>query len=150
MKQLYIYLATAVALLLLPGGTDAAKLAPAQLVYVQTEGQTVTVRTDMGNMGLGENLEEAFADLERTTPGKIFLDTADYLLVDSESTKLLPELKGWLKGNCLVCTSETVKDLPGAAGYLDAHPPGTKLKHCTGENVLLQVLTEIEERFCLI
>ena len=113
MKQVWIYFGVLLALMLLPAGTDAAKLAPAQLVYVQTNGSEITVRTDLGNMGSGRDLSEAFKDLENTTPGKVFLDTADYLLVDETSVRYLQELGGWLKGDCLVCLGKKIKDLPG-------------------------------------
>lgn len=149
MKQVWIYFGVLLALMLLPAGTDAAKLAPAQLVYVQTNGSEITVRTDLGNMGSGRDLSEAFKDLEDTTPGKVFLDTADYLLVDETSVRYLQELGGWLKGDCLVCLGKEIKDLPGAADYLDAHPPRQKLKDCRGDEVILPHLTEMDERFCL-
>lgn len=149
MKQIWLFLAAALGLMLLPGGTDAAKLAPAQVVCVQTAEGIVTVRTDFGNMGSGRDLSEAFKDLENTTPGKVFLDTADYLLVDETSVRYLQELGGWLKGDCLVCLGKEIKDLPGAADYLDAHPPRQKLKDCRGDEVVLPHLTEMDERFCL-
>ena len=149
MKQLYLYFVVLLALLLLPGGTDVGKLAPAEVVYVQSVGELVSIRTDMGNIGLGGDLEEAFEDLEKTTPGKVFLDTADYLLVDAASKLLLPELAERLKGDCRVCQTEGVADLSGAAAYLDAHPPGVKLEESCSDDSLLPVLTEIDERFCL-
>ena len=137
------------ALLLLPGGTDAAKLAPAQLVCLQTVDGEITVRTDLGNMGRGTDLEEAFADLENTTAGKVFLDTADYLLVDEGSMKYLPEAAEWLKGNCFVFRAGEVQDLESAAVYLDAHPVGVKLKECRTGNEDLPIVTETDGRFCL-
>ena len=149
MKQIYIYLGIFLALLLLPGGTDAAKLAPAQVVSVQTEDGEIMVRTDLGNFGRGADLEEAFADLEDTTSGKVFLDTADYLLVDEASMAYLPELTQWLKGNCLVFKSGEVEDLEGAALYLDAHPAGLELKECRSGNEDLPIVTETDGRFCL-
>ena len=149
MKQIYIYFGVLLALLLLPGGTDAAKLAPAQLVCVQTDGQTVRIRTDLGNLGNGRTLSDAFADLENTTPGKVFLDTADYLVVDENSIGYLPDLAQWVKGDCLVCIGKGIEDLSGAATYLDSHPPGVKLEDCQGGNKALPYLTENDERFCL-
>lgn len=149
MKQLYIYFGILLALLLLPGGTDAAKLVPAQLVYVQRQGDDITVRTDMGNMGKGRDLTEAFVDLEKTTSGKVFLDTADYLLVNEAAINLLPELKSWLKGDCYICVADEIEDLEGAAVYLDAHPPELKLRELSRENGDLPLLIEIDERFCL-
>lgn len=149
MKQLYIYFGILLALLLLPGGTDAAKLAPAQVVYVQVQGDEIIVRTDMENEGRGADLKEAFDDLENTTSGKVFLDTADYLLVDEASMGYLQELTEWLKGTCLVCKAENVENLLDAAIYLEAHPPGQKLKDCRFGSNALPILTENDGRFCL-
>lgn len=149
MKQLYIYLTAALALLLLPGGTDVAKLAPAELVYVQTYGKGVTVRTDLGDYGIGQNLQEAFADLENTTTGKVFLDTAEYLLVNEEGIGQLEELKSWLKEDCRVCLANEIEDLESAAAYLNAHPPSMRLKEWSGIRNQLTVLTETNKRFCI-
>lgn len=149
MKYLYMYFGLLLALLAVPGGTDAAKLAPAQLVYIQSEDELVSIRTDMGNIGEGESLEEAFADLGATTPGKVFLDTAEYLIVDEASRRYLPELSDWLKERCLVCQGEGIEDLLGAAIYLDAHQPTVKLGDLSDRNKDLPLLTEIDERFWL-
>lgn len=149
MKHLYIYFGVLIALLFLPGGTDAAKLAPAQVVSVETGGEQIVVRTDLGNLGEGTGLVEAFSDLENTTSAKVFLDTADYLLVDEGAVKYLAELKRWLKGDCRVCLGENIEDLAGAGKYLDAHLPGIKLKDCRGTSEGLPYLTETDERFCL-
>lgn len=149
MKQIWIYLVTALGLMLLTNGTDAAKLAPAQVVCVQTGEGVVTVRTDLGDMGRGADLREAFSDLEATTPAKVFLDTADYLLVDKTAKKYLPEMRQWLKGDCRVCEVGEIEDLLGAAAYLDAHPPTTKLRDLIAAEMPLPYLTENEGRFCL-
>ena len=149
MRTLCMYFAVLLTFTFLPGGIDAAKLAPAELVYVQTEGQVVTVRTDLENAGRGSNLAEAFADLENTTAGKVFLDTADYLLVDETSVMHLRELAQWLKGDCLVCIAREVENLSGAATYLDSHRPEVRLEDCGNGNVDLMYLTEMDERFCL-
>lgn len=149
MKHIWIFLAAVLGSMLLYNGTDAAKLAPAQVVCVQSADGVVTVRTDLGNMGRGKDLEQAFLDLEDTTPAKVFLDTADYLLVDEISRKYLPELRKWLKGDCRVCEVGEIQDLETAAIYLVAHPPKPKLRDLAGEESALPYLTETEERFCL-
>ena len=149
MRYLFLYIVIALAMLLLPKGTDASKLAPAELVYVSVEDGMTQISTDLGNSGRGRTLAEAFKDLENTTPGKVFLDTAEYLLIDREMADQLPQLKEWLKGNCLICLADGVEDMEGAARYLTAHPPGTKLKSCDGEAPLTEMLQEENGRFCL-
>lgn len=149
MKLLYIYIALCLLLLTLPGGQDVGGLAPAELVYVQKTGGGVKVGTDMGNLGAGKDLASAFEDLKNTTPGEVFLDTADYLLVSENSIGLLPELRTWLGQGCRVCVAVDVTDLTGAAYYLNAHPPGTRLGSVAEENMALPILTECRGRFCL-
>lgn len=148
MRQIGICI-LAVLALLLPRGTDASELAPAQVVYVQVDGQTVTVRTDLGNIGKGKNLQEAFLDLNNTTPAKVFLDTADYLLINEKGISVLPELQLWLKGSCMVCVANEITDLQSAAEYLKAHSPELKLKDWSAGGMDLPLLTESDERFCL-
>lgn len=150
MKQLLVYLAVALGLTLLPGGTDVGKLAPAQVVQIYAEEEKWVVRTDLGNEGKGESLEEAFGDLQLRTPGEVFLDTAEYLLISGEAAGELPVLKRWLKKNCLVCINDGVEDLESAAAYLEAHPPGQRLKDCANGTEICDALQEEDGRFRLI
>ena len=84
-----------IALALLNGenrtGTDIAELEPAQVLWVDEAG-AVEVRTDMGQMGRGRNLDEAVRDMEQTATGRVFLETAEYLLVTPGGATRLDEL----------------------------------------------------------
>ncbi len=149
MKQVLVYLAVALGLTQLPGGTDVGKLAPAQLVHIYMEEEKTVVRTDLDNMGMGDSLEAAFADLQARTPGKVFLDTAEYLLISREAEAQLPAISRWLKKECLVCLSDGVEDLASAAAYLQAHPPELKLKGCKDGAMVCQILQEEYGQFRL-
>lgn len=150
MKQWIGFLLAALVVAALPtGGSDVAKLQPVELVYIYVEEDSIIVRTDTGDRGQGGNLNTAFVDLEETTAGIVFLDTADYLIVTSEAEWLLPELRNYLKGSTRVCKGEGIEDLETAAKYLAAHTPETRLKYCSDAQGDLQVLEETEGRFCL-
>lgn len=144
MKHLVIYLAAVVALMLLPGGgTDAAKLRPAELVIVETTQDQIQIRTDLGDQGSGSDLAEAFASLESAAPGKIFLNTADYLLVVPQTVALLPQLREYLSGKCCVCVVDGEIDPSQAAAYLRAHPINVQLKNAYQEEDL--AVLEVDE-----
>ena len=149
MKQLSVFLAALLGLLLLPRGTDVAKLAPAQLVRVERDGAEIVIRTDLGNVGRGTNLDAAFEDLKRTTPGVVFLDTAQYLVLDENSVSCLEELSHWVKKTCRVSIGEGIRDLQGASAYLQTHPPRVKIGESKAGCRDLPHLTELNGRFSI-
>ena len=126
--KLLLYGAILAAVLLIPNeGTDVGKLIPVEVIAVSESGNGVTVRTDTEDMGAGATLAEAFQNLEDTAPGFIYLDTAEYLIVETESEELLGELKGYLKNSVRVCKGAEDLPLAGVADYLSAHQPDEKL-----------------------
>lgn len=118
-------------------GTDVARLQPVELISVSQEENRVLVETDTGDSGRGETLELALEDLKNSTPGEIFLETAEYLLITPEGQSLLPELTKTLRPSCKVCLREGIVDLEEAAAYLSAHEPWLTLQdYRTGEKNL--------------
>ena len=129
MKRVVIYLLLLSAVALMPmRGTDVGQLHPVELVHLYMEEDVVAIATDTGAVGRGRTVEEAVANLNATTAGIVFLDTAQYLLL-SESAKLLyPAMANYLKPKVRVCTVENGIDLHEAASYLDIHKPSVRLK----------------------
>ena len=61
---------------------DVAMLEPVQAVYIYQKHGTLCIETDTGASGSGNTLTEAAADLKSSASGEIFLDTAEFLLLD--------------------------------------------------------------------
>ena len=127
-------------------GTDVAQLQPVQVVQITRAFGQVAVQTDTGDFGTGPTLDLAFEDLKRTTPGQVFLETAEFLLLATGAENLLPELTEYLRPGCNVCLITGEADLELAATFLDAHPPQVTLQDCRAENVVLPLLVAYEGR----
>lgn len=127
MKRLLYGVILATVLLIPNQGTDVGKLIPVEVIAVSESENGVTVRTDTEDTGAGATLAEAFRDLEDTAPGMIYLDTAEYLIIETGSEELLGELNGYLKKSIRVCKGAEELPLTGVADYLSAHQPDRKL-----------------------
>ncbi len=111
-------------------GTDAAKLQPVELLYLSSQGETLTIQADTGDEGRGEDLASAFADLKAGASGEIFLETADKVLLAPACLDLLPELQDYLRPACGVCVGVgpiSKQDLGELNEYLSAHEPEVTL-----------------------
>ena len=88
MKKWVIMLLALLAFAALPtSGTELGELHPVSLLMVQTQGKTIQLLTDTQDRGSGETLDGALKNLEDTTPGHLFLDTVEYLIL----TETAPE-----------------------------------------------------------
>lgn len=126
-------------------GTDVARLQPVELISVSREENQVLVETDTGDSGRGQTLELALEDLYNSTPGEIFLETAEYLLITPEAQSLLLELTQTLRPSCKVCLREGEADLAEAAAYLSVHEPRLTLQdYRTGEKDIPKLKMEGE------
>ncbi len=130
-------------------GSDVAKLEPVEVVWVQQVADSVRVKTDTDNMGTGKNLSAAFQNLKDSTPGRVFLETADYVLINQEAASILPELAQYLRPASGVCILESNAELDEIAQFLNAHSPKVSLLDCQKGNIQLQRLIVQEGRMQL-
>ena len=122
-KKVILYIA-ALALLLLGGkGTDIGRLRPVEVVQLYEKGGLLFLKTDTGDMGWGLTINQAVKKLKETTPGEIYLDTADFLLVEKGMEANLPSMRSYLKGKTGMVYSAEEMDLEAAAAYLHVHRP---------------------------
>lgn len=129
MKKIVLYAVLLGATLLVPvQGTDVGKLIPVELLWIYKEDDAVVIDTDLGESGTGATVASAIENLKSTTAGIIFLDTADYLLVDDGARVEGAALGNYLKSSVRVCISEGEIDVKRAAKLLSAHKPETKLR----------------------
>lgn len=127
--------------------TDVGELLPVELLFIYYKEESLCVETDTGDMGTGETLDGALADLKATAPGNIFLDTADYLIIARDAIPLLPQLWQILRPATQLCLGEGVD--AGTAAFLAAHKPGVTLNDVRAGRRTLPVLTRTEERYQL-
>lgn len=126
--------------------TDVGELKPVELLYIRySDTGTVRVETDTGDLGEGENLEDALSDLKATANGNIFLDTADYLVMNQNAVALMPQLWEILRPAIQVCLGTEAEE--GTVEFLSAHKPGVTLNNIRAGGAALPVLKRIEGRY---
>lgn len=108
-------------------GNDVGELRPVQTVRILVRDGVKVIETDSGELGEGETLQDAFADMEATSPARIFLDTAEYLLITPDCKDLLPELMDYLRPSCCLCLIEGEADLEQVGRFLQIHVPDLTL-----------------------
>ena len=128
-KRIIIYILAAAATMFAPvKGSDVGNLIPVELVFVSVEDGMLMIETDTGNTGKGKTTEEAIRNLHDTAEGQIFLDTADYLLVEETAVPYISQIGSVLKKSVRVCLAEKGLDLVQASAYLAEHRPNETLK----------------------
>ena len=128
-KKVGLYLA-ALALLLMGGrGTDIGRLRPVEVVQLYEKAGLLFLKTDTGDVGWGLTVEQAVNQLKETTPARIYLDTADYLLLEEGTEDCIPVLKMYLKRKTKVAYAPEGIDLEEAAAYLRIHQPSERIKN---------------------
>ena len=148
MKRWIVYIAVVILFAVTPfRGTDIAKLAPVEAVWLTEKGGQVYLETDTGDMGWGEDVRSALEDMKAAAPGSVFLETADYLIVEQGREALLEQTYDVLRPSCMVCTAERMPDMEAVAAYLAAHEPQTTLRQRQVDGRSLSMLKEQEGRF---
>ena len=97
---------------------DVARLEPVQTVAVSMEEDTVLLETDTENAGRGTDVDSAIENLEQTTPGVIYLDTAQYLLVAEDAVACVEVLRQYLHPSVKVSLWDGEGSVRDAAKYL--------------------------------
>lgn len=124
-------------------GTDVGKLLPVELMQISRTETGYVVRTDTENMGEGESLPQALANLRETAQGKIFLETTEYVLLTRETMQCLPDLTEFFRPGTEVYAAPQLEDLEQAAAFLRAHSRQSPLFRLTeGEPELPELQTE--------
>lgn len=108
---------------------DVANLQPVQTVAIYTEPGFVVLETDTHNIGRGTSVTDAVANLEETTPGVIYLDTAEYLLVSKDAETYVDALREYLNPSVKVSLWVAGNAVDVAAKYLSEEENLPKLKN---------------------
>lgn len=101
---------------------DVAMLEPVQAVYIYQKEKTLCIETDTGASGSGNTLTEAAADLKASAFGEIFLDTAEFLLLDPR-VAITADFHTLLRPTCGVTFTTAPPDLQAISEFLSVHTP---------------------------
>lgn len=128
MKRILIYIGILALTLMAPvERLDVAKLEPVEVVFLSKEGDTVLLATDTEASGRGMDVSAALQDLKRTTPGVVYLDTAEFLVVSEDAAEQIDALRAHLKGSVKLCLARDLQ-VEEVAKYLEVHGNLPKLK----------------------
>lgn len=126
--------------LMFPGkGTDIGELLPVELVSLTVEQGKIVARTDTGDLGIGETLSDAMEDLKASAPGKVFLETADYLLLAPQTEENWNGLDDWFRPGTLTFGVGENVNPEEAAAFLRSHTGGVPLNRL-GEQKMEKVI----------
>lgn len=128
---------------------DVAKLRPVQVVSVYKQNDWVIIETDTEDIGIGLTARDALKNMEDTTAGVIYLDTAQYLLLSKDAEKAVEELRDALKPDTQICFIEMKIPLAEAGKFLAAHGNLPELKDWE-EGQKLPMLTAYKERLTFL
>lgn len=147
MKRWILYIALVLLSAIPFQGTDISKLAPVEVVWLAEEDGQVLLMTDTEDVGQGADVAEALSDMKAAAKGTIFLDTADYLIVENGAEGFLNQITDVLRPSCMVCRTKQVPDLKEAAEFLLAHEPDVTLRQWQNDGRELPLLKEAERSF---
>lgn len=150
MKRILLYAGILAVLFAAPvERLDVGKLRPVQVVWVYKEDDWVVIQTDTGDVGIGETAQQALKNMEDTTSGVIYLDTAQYLLLSKDGDDAVEELRNALKPKTRICHAEGEIDIAEAGKFLSSHEDLPLLKDWkTGQN--LPVISTFRKRFTFL
>ena len=126
--RMVLYVVIIAALCLAPlERLNVADLEPVQVVAVYAEDGLLTIKTDTDDVGKGADVQKALADMKARTATVIYLDTAEYLLVEPGTEEQARILSAELKSGVRVAPYNG-GDLQQEAKYADLHNDLPKLR----------------------
>ena len=136
---IYMLLLAATAVFFPTRGTDVGELLPVELISLTMEDGMVVASADTGDSGTGTDIASAMEDLRAGAAGEVFLETADYLLLQAEFLGVRESLQTWFRPGTLVYAVEAPVDPQPAATYLRSRTGGVALNELK-ETSLLETL----------
>ena len=129
-KRILLYAIILIALLAAPvESMNVGELIPIEAVSIYKEAGTFIMETDTGNSGKGETVALALQNLKDTASGRIYLDTARYLLVMGDAQEEVQQLRPLLRRSVKLAVMGQPVEMESVAKFLDAHDGLPKLKH---------------------
>lgn len=129
--------------------TDVGKLSPVSLLLIESCDGKLNILSDRGDSGVGDSLAEALEDLELTSPGRIFLDTVEHLVIMDGTEVDGQALGDYFRPGTYLCVSGGAVDPGEAAEFLRGHRVKMTLREYEVENGPLPVLIQQDGRYYL-
>lgn len=123
----WVILAVGLLIRIKPSSVDVETLEPVELLYVNRQNGTYYLTSDTGCKGSGQTVAQAISDLKAKSSGRIFLNTAEHLLLTSSAWESLERFFQHLRPDCSVLLVEGEPDMETAAQFLRTHKPGFTL-----------------------
>lgn len=118
----------ALALLLLPRrGTEVGELLPVETLLIEKEAGQYVVSVDTGGSARGQSLAAAVEAMRASTPGELFLDTADYVLLTRDTLDCVPLLADFVRPAARVYMVDEGPDLEKIGPFLRVQGPDAPL-----------------------
>ena len=124
---------------------DVARLAPVRSIYIDIDGETLTIETDDHITGSGLDLQEAYQDLTANADREIFLDTAEFLILDPD-IPITEEFYDLIRPTTKVVYAVEPPDLDTISDYLAIHPPRMTLANLRPTNTQPSALRTQHEK----
>lgn len=110
-------------------GADAAKLLPTQVLVIGMEDGQVRVRSDVRAAGSGASLSQALVQLERSAEGRLFLDTAEHIVLEQGAQELVEQVvvQERFRPAAKLYLMQGSAEAAELAAFLQAHPGPVRL-----------------------
>ncbi len=129
MKRIPIYIVLIALVFAVPlNRVDVGTLQPVEILAISKDNNLLVIRTDTNDVGVGKTVAGAIKDLKDTASGIVYLDTAEFLLLEKGCEYEGQQLKKWLKGSVRVCSTLGEINMDNVAKYLRAHGSFPALK----------------------
>ena len=143
MKRIMLYVLLLVLVWIVPTErADIAQLRPVEVIAIYKTGDTVVMATDTDDMGIGHSAAAALENMRSTSPAVIYLDTAEYLLIEASAEAEVDGIRQELKKAVRICSVADSVDLKSAAQYLSVHGALPSLREWSRGQVLPLLHTE--------
>ena len=128
-------------------GVQLEHLKPVEVLYLYEDGGQLVLCTDTGEMGRGSDPQQAVENLKTTTPGSLFLDTADQLVLTEQTVWDMDAMWKFLRPATEVCVAADSIEPETVAPYLAAHSPGVTMLDVKTREKSLPILRMTEGRY---
>lgn len=146
MKNAILYTLIIVAACIVPlRRQDVADLEPIAGVWLRCQGDQILLTTDTRDTGSGATVAQALQDLQRSSPGIVYLDTASVLLVQPDALGAVAQLRPELKGSVRVVLWNGEGRLEDAVRYCQTRKTGILLRNWRPEMQLPALPEKIME-----
>jgi hypothetical protein len=124
-------------------GTDVAKLHPIEVLIVQRNNDILSISTDSGITGFGEDVPQALSDIKLVAAGEVFLETANYVLLSPDCSDVIDSFFAYIRPACQIYLFEGEGDWYQVSKYLESHPSNATLLACKrGEAYVPKIIVQ--------